>query len=183
MKFILLFVLVLFLQTGCSPKIVKIPGIPGIQGLRGDKGDKGDKGDRGDKGDKGDRGEHGKDGKSLSEEVITKVENILAKSNLENIVGLEAYSFGLAPRITGFAILTNLGNLYKLENKNTQTIGKLIEFVSRVDNKNDFISLSRTAYADDIKQYFTAITQTGEVYISSDLKRWENIGNALIDKD
>ena len=43
MKFILLFALALFVQTGCSPKIVKIPG---IQGLKGEKGDKGDKGDR-----------------------------------------------------------------------------------------------------------------------------------------
>jgi len=177
MKFILLFSLVLFVQIGCSPKIIKIPG---IQGLKGDKGEKGLKGD---KGDKGDKGKDGEDGKSVSKETIAKIENILEKNNLENIVGSEAYSFGLAPRITGFAILTNLGNLYKLENKNTQTIGKLIEHVSRVDNKNDFISLSRTAYADDIKQYFTAVTKTGEVYISSDLKKWENIGNALIDND
>jgi hypothetical protein len=40
MKFILLFALALFVQTGCSPKIVKIPG---IQGLKGEKGDKGEK--------------------------------------------------------------------------------------------------------------------------------------------
>jgi len=180
MKFILLFSLVLFVQTGCSPKIIKIPG---IQGLKGEKGDKGERGEKGDKGDKGDKGKDGKDGKSASKETIAKLENILEMNNSENIVGSEAYSFGLAPRITGFAILTNLGNLYKLENKNTQTIGKLIEYVSRVDNKNDFISLSRTAYADDIKQYFTAVTKTGEVYISSDLKKWENIGNALIDND
>ena len=177
MKFILLFALALFVQTGCSPKIVKIPG---IQGLKGEKGDKGDKGE---KGDKGDKGKDGEDGKSVSKETIATLENILERNNSENIVGSEAYSFGLAPRITGFAILTNLGNLYKLENKNTQTIGKLIEYVSKVDNKNDFISLSRTAYADDIKQYFTAVTKTGEVYISSDLKKWENIGNVLIDNN
>ena len=177
MKFILLFALALFVQTGCSPKIVKIPG---IQGLKGEKGDKGGKGD---KGDKGDKGKDGEDGKSVSKETIATLENILERNNSENIVGSEAYSFGLAPRITGFAILTNLGNLYKLENKNTQTIGKLIEYVSKVDNKNDFISLSRTAYADDIKQYFTAVTKTGEVYISSDLKKWENIGNVLIDNN
>ena len=174
MKFILLFALALFVQTGCSPKIVKIPG---IQGLKGEKGDKGGKGD------KGDKGKDGEDGKSVSKETIATLENILERNNSENIVGSEAYSFGLAPRITGFAILTNLGNLYKLENKNTQTIGKLIEYVSKVDNKNDFISLSRTAYADDIKQYFTAVTKTGEVYISSDLKKWENIGNVLIDNN
>ncbi len=103
MKFILLFALALFVQTGCSPKIVKIPG---IQGLKGEKGDKGDK------------GKDGEDGKSVSKETIATLENILERNNSENIVGSEAYSFGLAPRITGFAILTNLGNLYKLENKN-----------------------------------------------------------------
>ena len=69
-----------------------------------------------------------------------------------------------APRITGFVFMTNYGNLYKLENINPQKIGETIEYIGRIDNKMNFVFLARTAYADDIKQYFTSTTKSGEIY-------------------
>ena len=37
----------------------------------------------------------------------------------------------------------------------------------------NFVSLARTAYTDDIKQYFASTTISGESYTSEDLIIWE----------
>jgi len=41
----------------------------------------------------------------------------------------------------------------------------------------DFISLSRIAYGEDIKQYFVAVTKSGMVFTTDDLKTWKSQGN------
>jgi len=174
MKLILLFVIALFLNTGCAVK-----GIQGIPGAKGDSGPAGPQGLPGDKGDKGDKGKDGLDGKSVTKELLDKLEFIIVQDTSETIVDVEAYSFGLAPRITGFVFMTSYGNLYKLENINPQKPGETIEYIGRIDNKMNFVSLVRTAYAEDIKQYFTSTTKSGVIYTSEDLINWEFKGSVF----
>jgi len=49
--------------------------------------------------------------------------------------------------------------------------------VGRISNHYDFISLSRIAYGEDIKQYFVAATKSGMVFTTDDLKTWKSQGN------
>ena len=43
----------------------------------------------------------------------------------------------------------------------------------------NFVSLARTAYADDIKYYFTSTTKSGGIYTSEDLINWEFKGSVF----
>ena len=162
-------ILTIFLLFGCA-------GLP--IGSVGSQGETGPAGPTGSKGPAGPRGEKGDVGKSVSQELIEKIEKSLSTNNSESIVGSTAYSFGIAPRITGFAYLTSLGKIYKLENKNPQQLGKSIEFVTQISKTKKFISLGRTTYGDDIIQFFTAVTQSGKIFTSEDLKSWNE--NATI---
>ena len=138
----------------------------------GPQGEPGPEGPAGPKGPPGPRGPKGKEGKSMSQELLDKIENSINSKNKESIVGSIAYSFGIAPRITGFAYLTSNGKVYKLENKNPQKLGSNIEFVNQISKNQKFVSLGRTTYGDDIKQFFTAVTQNGKIFTSADLKSW-----------
>ena len=69
--------------------------------------------------------------------------------------------------------------LYKLENKNSQTIGKDIELITRIAEREDFIAINRIAYGEDIKQVFSAATKEGIVYTSKDLKKWSMIKSRI----
>jgi len=159
-------VLTILILFGCT-------GLP-----TGSVGPQGEPGPAGPKGPAGPRGAKGNDGKSVSQELIEKIEKSLNSNDSESIIGSTAYSFGIAPRITGFVYLTSSGKLYKLENKNPQQLGKSIEFVTQISKSQKFISLSRTTYGDDIKQFFTAVTQSGKIITSEDLKSWNE--NATI---
>ena len=64
-----------------------------------------------------------------------------------------------------------------MENKNTQVPGKSISLVGKISDHRDFISLSRIAYGEDIKQYFVAATKSGMVFTTEDLKTWKSQGN------
>ena len=97
----------------------------------------------------------------------------------EYLVESTSYSFGFAPTITGFVYLTNHGRLYKLENKNSQTVGKDIELIIRIAERKDFIAINRIAYGEDIKQVFSAATKEGIVYTSNDLKKWSMIKSRI----
>ena len=88
------------------------------------------------------------------------------------MIGTVAYSFGIAPRITGFAYLTTSGKLYKFENKNPQKLGSEVKLITQLSKNQRFISFGRTTYGDDIKQFFTAVTETGTIYTSEDLDAW-----------
>ena len=156
---------------GCAGLPISSAGPQGEPGLQGPSGPKGLPGPRGPKGN---------DGKSISQELIDKIENSINSNNSESIVGSTAYSFGIAPRITGFAYLTSNGKIYKLENKNPQKLGSNIVFVTQVSKNKKFVSFGRTTYGDDIKQFFTAVTQNGIVFTSEDLNSWNENGNIPI---
>ena len=152
------FIFILSFSIGCIPI-----GTPGPQG---------DPGPAGPPGPKGIRGPKGKDGKSVSKELVVQIENLLKTNDNESVIGTVAYSFGIAPRITGFAYLTTSGKLFKFENKNPQKLGNKIKLVTQLSKNQKFISFGRTTYGDDIKQFFTAVTDNGQIYTSENLETW-----------
>ena len=163
MKYFTSIITLLLLITGCVPK-----GSAGPQGAPGKDGAKGM------------TGPMGPVGSSVPADQLKKVEAFLSQNNEssnEHIVAIESYSFGLAPRITGFCFLTSHGRIFKMENKNVQVLGEAISLVGKISNHHDFISLSRIAYGEDIKQYFAAATKSGMVFTTDDLKTWKSQGN------
>ena len=168
MKYFTSITTLLLLLTGCLPQ-----GSAGPQGPPGKDGAKGLTG-------QGMTGPMGPAGSSIPADQLEKVEAFLSQNNEssnEHIVAIESYSFGLAPRITGFCFLTSHGRIFKMENKNVQVLGESISLVGRISNHYDFISLSRIAYGEDIKQYFVATTKSGMVFSTDDLKAWESQGD------
>ena len=147
-------------------------GPPGPIGPRGEPGLMGAQGLTGPTGPMGPKGPMGEPGEGLSKNQKLKIEKII-NGSLERIVSSSSYSFGFAPTITGFLYLTNYGKIYKQENKNPETLGNNIEIITRIDNRQDFISISRIVYGEDIKQFFSAATSGGLIYNSTDLKEWK----------
>jgi hypothetical protein len=169
MKYFTSITTLLLLLTGCLP-----------QGSAGPQGPPGKNGAKGLPGQGGMTGPMGPAGSSIPTDQLKKVEAFLSQNNEssnEHIVAIESYSFGLAPRITGFCFLTSHGRIFKMENKNVQVLGESISLVGRISNHYDFISLSRIAYGEDIKQYFVATTKSGMVFSTDDLKAWESQGD------
>ena len=161
MKQITTFISLMFFLAGCTPQSVPGPQGPrGIQGLKGEQGIQGP------------FGPAGKAGKSITKDKLNKVETFLKLSQQESVVGSASYSFGMAPTITGFCYLTSHGRVFKLENKNTLTLGEKVGFVGTIADHTDFIGLNRIVYGEDIRQYFNAVTRSGLIYTSEDLKNW-----------
>ena len=158
-------ILIIFLgfTIGCIP-----------MGIPGPKGDPGPAGPTGPKGPKGSQGPKGKD---VPKELIIKIKESIKSSNNESIVGTVAYSFGIAPRITGFAYLTSSGKLFKFENKNPQKLGDEVKLVTQLPKSYRFISFGRTTYGDDIKQFFTAVTLNGTIFTSENLDVWSKVAS------
>ena len=103
--FVSILTLLLLLLTGCVP-----------QGSIGPQGPPGKDGATGKPGIQGKMGPMGPSGASVPVDQLKKVEAILAQnieSSNEHIVAIESYTFGLAPRITGFCFLTNHGRIFK----------------------------------------------------------------------
>jgi len=173
MKQITTFISLMFFLAGCTPQSVPGPQGPegpmGIQGLQGEQGIQGP------------FGPAGKAGKSISRDKLNKVETFLKLSQQESVVGSASYSFGMAPTITGFCYLTSHGRVFKLENKNTQTLGEKVGFVGTIADHTDFIGLNRIVYGEDIKQYFSAVTRSGMIYTSEDLKNWTQNSSLPLD--
>ena len=165
-------IFITLLLIGCA-------GLP-IGGSIGPQGEPGPAGPEGPKGPAGPRGPKGADGQNVPKELLEKIE-VLTSDN-EVVVGSIAYSFGIAPRITGFAYLTSSGKIYKLENSNPQKLGNKVELVTQISKKNQFISLGRTTYGDDIKQFFTAVTINGEIYTSEKLDSWMKMASIPLSK-
>ena len=165
-KTLLFYSLVIFITKGCIPSLLTQgpKGEPGIQGIQGPKGEP---------------GKPGKPGKGLSNEELKAID-LLINNKREYVVESTSYSFGFAPTITGFVYLTNYGRIYKLENKNSQTVGKDIQLITRIAEREDFIAINRIAYGEDIKQVFSAATKEGIVYTSDDLNKWSMIKNRII---
>ncbi len=169
------FFLIIFL-VGCIPQ--NVPGPEGPQGPIGPPGPKGNPGPKGMQGPPGLQGKDGIPGKSLKMEDQKRIDeliNITKSLNKEFIVGSASYSFGFAPTITGFIYLSNFGRLFKLENQNPQSLGKSIALITKIADRNDFISINRIVYGEDIKQYFNAVTTTGIIYTSENLKEWKQL--------
>ena len=45
-----------------------------------------------------------------------------------------------------------------------------------------FISFGRTTYGDDIKQFFTAVTENGNIFTSEDLDSWSKVASIPLTK-
>ena len=165
-------IFITLLLIGCA-------GLP-IGGSIGPQGEPGPAGPEGPKGPIGPRGPKGADGQNVPKELLEKIEALT--SDNEVVVGSVAYSFGIAPRITGFAYLTSSGKVYKLENSNPQKLGNKVELVTQISKNNQFISLGRTTYGDDIKQFFTAVTINGEIYTSEKLDSWMKMASIPLSK-
>jgi len=168
MKYFTSITTLLLLLTGCLPQ-----GSAGPQGPPGKDGAKGLTG-------QGMTGPMGPAGSSIPADQLKKVEDFLSQNNEssnEHTVAIESYAFGLAPTITGFCFLTSHGRIFKMENKNTQVLGESITLVGKISDHYDFISLSRIAYGEDIKQYFVAVTKSGMVFTTDNLKTWKLQGN------
>ena len=170
MKQITTFISLMFFLAGCTPQSVPGPQGPrGIQGLKGEQGIQGP------------FGPAGKAGKSISRDKLNKIETFLKLSQQESVVGSASYSFGMAPTITGFCYLTSHGRVFKLENKNTQMLGEKVGFVGTIADHTNFIGLNRIVYGEDIKQYFSAVTRSGLIYTSEDLKNWTQNSSLPLD--
>ena len=165
-------IFITLLLIGCA-------GLP-IGGSIGPQGEPGPAGPEGPKGPIGLRGPKGADGQNVPKELLEKIEALT--SDNEVVVGSVAYSFGIAPRITGFAYLTSSGKVYKLENRNPQKLGNKVELVTQISKDDQFISLGRTTYGDDIKQFFTAVTINGEIYTSEKLDSWTKMASIPLSK-
>ena len=165
-------IFITLLLIGCA-------GLP-IGGSIGPQGEPGPAGPEGPKGPVGPRGPKGADGQNVPKELLEKIEALT--SDNEVVVGSIAYSFGIAPRITGFAYLTSSGKIYKLENSNPQKLGNKVELVTQISKDDQFISLGRTTYGDDIKQFFTAVTINGEIYTSEKLDSWTKMASIPLSK-
>jgi len=133
-------------------------------------------GPKGKQGIQGQKGAQGIPGEGFTKKKINYLEKLISENKLlsnEIIVANTSYSFGFAPKKTGFVYLTNKGRLFKLENKNPQTLGQNIEYFSSINKKGEFISLTKTASVEDIKQYFTAATKNGDIFSSENLEDWK----------
>ena len=165
-------IFITLLLIGCA-------GLP-IGGSIGPQGEPGPAGPEGPKGPVGPSGPKGANGQNVPKEFLEKIEAVT--SDIEVVVGSVAYSFGIAPRITGFAYLTSSGKVYKLENSNPQKLGNKVELVTQISKDDQFISLGRTTYGDDIKQFFTAVTINGEIYTSEKLDSWTKMASIPLSK-
>ena len=162
---------------GCIP--ASAPGPKGPPGPPGPSGPSGPPGPQGIPGAKG------KDGVNIPSKVLSQIDEIIDIYNLskeEYFIGSASYSFGFAPTITGFVFLTNYGRLFKLENQNPEVLGKNVTFITTIDSRKDFIDIRRIVYAEDIKQYFSAITKSGIIYTSENLKEWDRSTEIKLNK-
>ena len=172
----LLLLSLICLIAGCTG-----PAQQGEPGPQGAKGKPGPQGKTGAPGKLGPQGPQGPPGESVNPELIsefrTSLEEIKRRDNLpiasqETIVSVLSYQFGIAPPIIGFAAMTNLGNIYKMENKNAITVGNSFKKTVRVDSRDDFISLAPLPSQDGSQPFYLAMTKNGRHYVSKDLGSW-----------
>lgn len=154
------------LWIGCST--------PGLQGPPGPQGEVGLPGEQGPQGEQGVPGEVDPALIQRLEEVLN---NELSEDKQEVVSASVHFSFGIAPPVMGFAVMTNFGNIYQLKNKNPVTMGDNFEFLVRIADHDDFVSFSFLSGGEGQKQFYAAITESGHSYVSEDLKSWSFKGN------
>ena len=146
----------------------------GSQGIPGPQGEPGIQGDRGPEGSKGDPGPTGEVDPSLIKKLEDALNDMQSAAKKEIVSASVHFSFGIAPPIMGFAVMTNYGKIYQLKNKNEVTMGDNFEFLIRVAEYDDFVSLSFLSGAEGQKHFYMAITESGRSYVSEDLKNWSS---------
>ena len=181
-KLIFLFSTSLIL-LGCATPIQQGEvGPPGPKGDQGPSGEMGPKGEKGAPGAKGDQGRSGLPGKSIPPDVLSRIDKIIEKANslrileaeteIEKIVSIVPYQFGIAPPIMGFAAMTNHGFIYKMENKNIYTAGETFSRSVRIDKREDFVSIALLSGEEGAQPFYLAMTENGRHYISKNLEDW-----------
>ena len=161
------FLLIIFAFISCSSLVKKgetgPPGLQGIQGITGERGPQGP------------QGPQGTAGESVPPELLERLNKSLSdlKNGEEKVISSTYYMFGVAPPVLGFVLLTNYGNIYKMENKNPVSSGDTFSFAGRIDERGDFISLTVLPGREGSNQFFIALTSSGTHYISTDLKDWQ----------
>lgn len=174
-KFIILFALLI----GCTAQ-QSLQGPPGPKGEPGIPGDSGPPGPKGEPGEQGPPGEQGLPG-VVDPALIQKLEDALngglTDEKKERITASVHFSFGIAPPVMGFAIMTNHGNIYQLKNKNPVKMGDNFEFLVRIAEHDDFVSLSFLSGGEGQKHFYMAISESGKSYVSEDLKKWSYKGD------
>jgi len=163
-----IFLILAVIWLGCAT-----PG-PGPQGPPGPQGEPGTLGERGPQGSPGPAGQ-------VDPALIKKLEDALnselSAANKEVVSASVHFSFGIAPPVMGFAVMTNYGKIYQLKNKNEVTMGDSFELLVRVAEYDDFVSLSFLSGAEGQKHFYMAITESGKSYVSEDLKKWSYKGD------
>ncbi len=165
MKHFLLISAVIWL--GCSAS-----GLQGPPGPQGDPGTPGKQGLPGKQGNPGEPGPPGKVDPALIKKLEDALDSVLPEDKNEVISASVHFSFGIAPPIMGFAVMTNYGRIYQLKNKNEVTLGDNFELLVRVAEHDDFVSLSFLSGGEGQKHFYIAITESGHAYVSEDLKNW-----------
>ena len=125
----------------------------------------------------GEAGPPGPPGESIPSELLIELRSSLAalteeSTSKEKTVAAVSFSFGIAPPVMGFAVLTNKGNIYRMMNKNPVTIGNSFHKFVRIDERDDFTSLTVLQGTDGSQQFYLAVTQSGRHYYSKDLESW-----------
>jgi len=152
---------------GCSAS-----GLQGPPGPQGDPGTPGKQGLPGKQGNPGEPGPPGKVDPALIKKLEDALDSELTEDKNEVISASVHFSFGIAPPIMGFAVMTNYGRIYQLKNKNEVTLGDSFELLVRVAEHDDFVSLSFLSGGEGQKHFYIAITESGHAYVSEDLKNW-----------
>lgn len=182
MRFIVISLTFIFILSlfSCAPQTRRGKiGQTGEIGTPGEQGPPGEAGLLGELGPPGPPGPKGLPGESIPPELLNELRvalDELTKPEMisETIVSSVSYSFGIAPPIMGFAVLTNYGNVYLMQNRNPITIGSVFNFSVRIDDRTDFISLTSLPGADGTKQFYLAVTSSGHHFFSEDLKKWKS---------
>jgi len=159
---------------GCATLGPGSQGIPGPQGELGPQGEPGIQGDRGPEGSKGDPGPTGEVDPSLIKKLEDALNDMQSAAKKEIVSASVHFSFGIAPPVLGFAVMTNYGRIFQLKNKNEVIMGDNFEFLIRVAEYDDFVSLSFLSGAEGQKHFYMAITESGRSYVSEDLKNWSS---------
>ena len=182
MRFIVISLTFIFILSlfSCAPQARRGKiGQTGEMGTPGEQGPPGEAGPPGEQGPPGPPGPKGPPGESIPPELLNELRAALDELTEpemipETIVSSVSYSFGIAPPIMGFAVLTNYGNVYLMKNRNPVTIGNVFNFSVRIDDRTDFISLTSLPGADGTKQFYIAVTSSGHHFFSEDLKKWKS---------
>ena len=167
-----IFLLATVLWMGCATT-----GAQGPPGPQGDPGPTGPSGEQGPPGQVGTPGKPGKVDSALIKKLEDALNSELSAANKEVVSASVHFSFGIAPPIMGFAVMTNYGKIYQLKNKNEVTMGDSFELLVRVAEYDDFVSLSFLSGAEGQKHFYMAITESGKSYVSEDLKKWSYKGD------